>query len=96
MSVKLKTMRQIVLEELEHIPKGNDAQNELRLIYFNRRMHSLGRKAKEKRTAKDVLTESIARIKEEYPNFEPIYDKEFFEKEVFEIKKLWRENERKI
>jgi len=82
LSAKLKTMRQIVLEELEHIPKGNDAQNELRLIYFNRRMHSLGRKAKEKKTAKNVLAESIARIKEEYPNFEPEYDKEFFEGET--------------
>lgn len=71
-------MRQIVLEELEHIPKGNNAQNELRLVYFNKRMHSLGKKAKKEKTAKDILLESIAIIKNEYPNFKPIYDEDFF------------------
>ena len=85
---KLKTMRKRVLKELEHIPKGNNAQNELRLIYFNRRMHSLGRKVNEEKTAKDVLIESIARIKEDYPNFEPVYDKEFFESEGSKVKKV--------
>jgi hypothetical protein len=69
----------MVLDELEHIPRGEDVQNELRLIYFNRRMHSLGRKARERKTAKDVLMESITRIKEDHPNFEPEYDREFFE-----------------
>lgn len=85
LSAKLKKMRQITLEELEHIPKGNDAQNELRLIYFNRRMHSLGRKEKEKKTAKDVLMESIELTKREYPNSELIYDKEFFDNRSSEI-----------
>jgi hypothetical protein len=85
---KLKTMRQKVLDELSHIPKGNSAQNELRLIYFNRRMHSLGKRANNEKTAKDVLMESIARIKEEYPNFEPVYDKEFFESESSKVKKV--------
>ena len=85
---KLKAMRQKVLKELEHIPKGNNAQNELRLIYFNRRMHSLGRKANEEKTAKDVLIESIALIKEDYPNFEPRYDREFFESEDSEVKRV--------
>lgn len=78
MSLKLKKMRQKVLEELDHIPRGGDAQNELRLIYWNRRMRSLGRKAREKKTAKEVLMESIARIKEEYPDFVPEYDENFF------------------
>lgn len=78
MSLKLKKMRQTVLEELEHIPKGADPQNELRLIYWNRRMRSLGRKAREKKTAKEILMESIARIKEDYPSFEPEYDESFF------------------
>jgi hypothetical protein len=85
---KLKAMRQRVLKELEHIPKGNNAQNELRLIYFNRRMHSLGKKMNEEKTAKDILMESIARIKEDYPNFEPVYDKEFFEGEGSKVKRL--------
>lgn len=77
--MSLKLMRQTVLEELEHIPRGGDAQNELRLIYFSRRMHSLGKKARERKTAKEVLMESITRIKGDHPNFEPEYDKEFFE-----------------
>jgi hypothetical protein len=88
MLAKLKAMRQIVLEELEHIPKGNNAQNELRLIYFNRRMHSLGKKAKEEKTAKDILLESIALIKKEYPNFEPIYDEEFFAERNLKFNKV--------
>jgi hypothetical protein len=79
LSLILKGVRKTVLEELEHIPKGGDAQNELRLIYFNRRMHSLGKKG-EKKTAKEILMESVARVKEDYPNFEREYDDEFFKK----------------
>ncbi|MEM5791102.1 MAG: hypothetical protein QXP77_03605 [Candidatus Aenigmatarchaeota archaeon] len=89
-------MRQVVLEELEHIPKGNNAQNELRLIYFNKRMHSLGKKAKEEKTAKDVLLESIALIKKEYPNFEPIYDEDFFKERNLKFNRVYQKNEREI
>jgi len=32
--------------------------------------------------------ESIARIKENYPNFEPAYDKEFFESEGSKVTRL--------
>jgi len=76
---KLKDMRQKVLEELEHIPRGNAAQNELRFIYFNRRMNSLGKKGKGEKTAKDILLECIAQVKKEYPSFKPIYDKDYFD-----------------
>jgi hypothetical protein len=51
-------------------------------------MHSLGKKMNEEKTAKDILMESIARIKEDYPNFEPVYDKEFFEGEGSKVKRL--------
>lgn len=74
-------MRRNVLEELDHIPKWPEPQGELRLIYWSRRMRSLGRKAKGRKTAKEVLMECIERLRKEYPNFEPIYDKDYFEKE---------------
>jgi hypothetical protein len=79
-SSKLKEMRKRVLEELEHIPDWPEPQNELRLIYWRRRMRSLGGKAKERKTAKEVLMESIKRLRESYPNYEPVYDKGYFEK----------------
>lgn len=85
-------MRRGVLKELEHIPKGNNAQNELRLIYFNRRMRSLEKKRNEGKTAKDLLMESIAQIKEGYPNFGT---KSFFESGGSKVKRWeykWMEN----
>ena len=77
---KLKQMRETVLKELEHIPNWPGPQAELRMVYWSRRMHSLGRKADRQKTAKEVLEESIDSLKRDYPNFRFEYDAEFFNK----------------
>ena len=46
MNEKLKAIREQVKAEMEHIPRGGPAQNELRMIYWPLRMNSLGKKAK--------------------------------------------------
>jgi hypothetical protein len=86
--LKLKQMREKVLKELEHIPDWPEPQKDLRMIYWFQRMHSLGKKAKVKKTAKEVLEECIAYLKKQGgvyykkgSDYEFLYDKEFFEKE---------------
>jgi hypothetical protein len=82
MADKLKTMQERVKEELEHIPDwpDPDPQKELRMIYNTRRMRSLGKKAKSKQTAKEVLKECISDLKPKYPDFQFLYDEDFFNK----------------
>ncbi len=75
---KLKEMREQVNTELEHIPRGNQSQNELRMMYQINRMRSLGKKAKTKATKEDILLESIDYLKKQHPNFTPQYDTKFF------------------
>jgi hypothetical protein len=75
----LKEMRDQVLQELEHIPKHpKHCQSELRMSYFMSRMHSLGKKAKEEKTAFDVLQECIDHLKKEFPTADFCYDLSFF------------------
>jgi len=81
MPQKLKQMREIVLRELEHIPNWPEPQGELRMVYWNRRMHSLGRKVNRQKTAKEVLEESIASLRRDYPDFKFEYDEQFFNKD---------------
>ena len=58
---RLKEMRQIEKEELEHVPRGDMPQQELGLLYPMLRMHSLGKKGKGK--SKDgVLGEAIESV----------------------------------
>jgi len=78
MTSKLKEMREQVKKELEHIPRGNTPQNELRMLYWPLRMHSLGKKAKSDETKEEVLRRSIERIKEDCRDFAPQYDKKIF------------------
>lgn len=75
---KLRAMRELVKGELEHVEKGNMLQNELRMIYWVSRMHSLGRKAESVQSKEEVLKGSIEFIKREHPDFTPQYDKRFF------------------
>ena len=75
---KIKKMRNQVLGELEHIPKGLFPQGELRMCYWGMRMHSLSDKVSEKKTPREVLQEGISLLKKNYPNFEFKYDKKFF------------------
>ena len=81
MGQKLRQMREAVLSELEHIPNWPEPQGELRMVYWSRRMHSLGRKVNRQKTAKEVLDESIASLKEDYPDFKFEYDEQFFNRD---------------
>jgi hypothetical protein len=76
---KGKTIREIVKEEISHIPRGNAAQNELRMLYWPLRMHSLGKKAITHKTKKEILIEAINATKTSYPDFMAKYDEEFFD-----------------
>ncbi len=78
LSIKLKQMRKKVLEELEHIPKGSIPQGEPRGMYWIKRIHSSGKKAKINRTPRDVLDECISYLKRGYPDSEFGYDQAFF------------------
>ena len=80
MADKLKTMQERVKEELEHIPDEPELQNVLRMSYWDSRMHSLGKKAKSKQKAKEVLEGCISRLKADYPDFQFKYDEDFFNK----------------
>jgi len=83
---KLKQMREKVLKELEHIPDWPKPQIDLRMAYWSYRMHSLGKKAKVKKSAKEVLDESIRHLRkhggsylQKSSDYEFQYDKEFFQ-----------------
>ena len=75
--MKREEMTRIVKSELEHIPKGSkgSVQNRLR-VYYNawRRRDLLRGKAKE-----ETLEEAIKMLKEGYPDFNPKFDRDFFE-----------------
>lgn len=73
-----KKMREKVQSELSHIPRGNEPQNNLRLLYWTLRMSSLGKKAKSEKTKEDVLIEAIDAVRKEYPDFKPRFDSDFF------------------
>lgn len=77
---KSKRMQEKINEELKHIPDWPNPQGELRMIYQTRRMHSLGKKAERKQTAKEVLEGCISHLKDHYPNFQFKYDEAFFNK----------------
>ena len=75
---KLAKMRNIVEEELKHIPRGDLNQNFLRQTFAALRMNSLGRKAQYPNSRQAVLKASIDLMKKTYPDFKPTYDKPFF------------------
>ena len=68
MTAELTPMMEKVLSELEHIPKGPCPQGELRRLYFNARMNSLGKKGTGTQTPKKysksvfVASEKTSRI----------------------------------
>jgi len=66
------------MDEMEHIPRGDYAQNELRMYYWPLRMHSLGKKRKTIETKESILKRSIEMVKESDSNFKPHYDEQFF------------------
>ena len=76
--MKIKEMTNKVNEELNHIPriKGWLNQNMLREYYNDMRRHDLSQNPT--LPAKDTLIKAIDAMRKDTPNFEPIYDKEFF------------------
>jgi len=75
---KLKEIREQVKKEIEHISRGNQPQNYLRMYYWPLRMNSLGKKAKNNETKEEVLKKSIEAVKNDYPDFTPQFDEKFF------------------
>ena len=59
---KLGKMREIVQEELKHIPGDNPAQKRLRQIYWMLRMNSLG----EKISGQSIKRRYIARVRQNH------------------------------
>ncbi len=78
MHTKLKQMRAKVKEELDHIPDWPSHQGELRMVYWSRRMRSLGKKATNHQSAKEVLEDCMAEMKREYQIYDFKFDREFF------------------
>ena len=79
-SDKSKKMQEKVQEELKHIRDWPEPQGELRMLYQARRMHSLGKKATSKQTAKEVLMKCISDLQPKYPDHQFKYDEDFFNK----------------
>ena len=79
MNESLKAMREQVMAEMKYIPRGNYAQNMLRMIYWPLRMNSLGKKAKTVETKESILKKAIEETRKTYPDFSPKYDDHFFE-----------------
>jgi len=66
-----------VAEELKHIPQGSVHQNMLRAGYHNMRKRELSQKLA--LSAKDSLLKAIEVVIKHNPDFQPAYDKEFFQ-----------------
>ena len=75
---KHKAMLKQVKEEMNHLPKGDFPQNKLRMYYQLLRMHSLGKKAKAKKSKEEILEEAIDAVKKDHSTFAPNFDPEFF------------------
>jgi hypothetical protein len=81
--VELHEMRERVLEEMDHMPEHpRQRQSDLRQAHGLLRMNSLGKKAVGKKTAGEVLRESVAHVRQRHPGFQRKYDVKFFGKGV--------------
>lgn len=77
--MKREQMNRIVNEELSHIPRGakRTLQRGLRMMYNMIRRRELARNPSARRS--DSLALAIKRIRDNEANFNPQYDKSFFE-----------------
>ena len=73
-----KQMREQVLVELGHIPKGNLDQSLLRMAYEVARLNSLGGRSQVGGTRGDVLRFSVAQVRRGSPGAPLAYDAVFF------------------
>ncbi len=78
--LSLADMRQLVLQEMDHIPRWpKDTQSELRMSYWILRMNSLGKKATLANDRSVVMAKCLAEAKKRHPDAKWLYDKDFFE-----------------
>jgi hypothetical protein len=81
MPLPVADMRNLVREELTHIPDYPEPQGDLRMIYWSRRMRSLGRKAVREQTRAEVLLDCVAFLRTQYPDYGFRYDPAYFQDE---------------
>ena len=74
--MKREEMNKIIKFELGYIPKGpkGSVQNKLRFYYNAYRRRGLVKGKQREESLKDAIN----RLKEEYPDFNPMFDKDFF------------------
>jgi hypothetical protein len=75
----LAQMRELVLQELDHIPRWpKEQQSYLRSAYWFWRMNSLGKKAELPNDRAAVLQHCLDRLAKEHPGEEFSFDAAFF------------------
>ena len=75
----LAEMRQLVLQEMEHIPRWpKETQSLLRMAYWFWRMNSLGKKAELPNDRSKVMEKCLKDLAKDYPTAHFEYDKTFF------------------
>ena len=80
--MRLTEMRSQVREELARIPDWpKPQQSELRMRYWARRMHSLGKKGSSDTGPSQILRECLNDLRRDYPDFVFLYDQTFFQPE---------------
>jgi hypothetical protein len=75
----LPAMRELVLEEMEHIPRRpKETQCYLRMAYWVSRMNSLGKKAELPNDRSQVMKKCLEDLAEEKPGVKFQYDEKYF------------------
>jgi hypothetical protein len=78
--LSLKEMRQMVLQEMDHIPRWpKEHQSELRMSYWFWRMNSLGKKAEVPNDRSAVLKKCLDDAAKRFPGVEFQFDNSFFQ-----------------
>jgi predicted metallopeptidase len=77
--LSLAEMRQLVLQELDHIPRWpKGSQSDLRGLYWFWRMNSLGKKAVLDNDRSAVMQKCLDDLAKRHPGVEFLYDQTFF------------------
>ncbi len=75
----LAEMRQLVLQEMDHIPRWpKESQSYLRADYWFWRMNSLGKKAEVANDRSAVMQKCLDDLAKQRPGMEFLYDQAFF------------------
>lgn len=77
--MKLTDMRAKVRTELAHIPDWPQPQGDLRMVYWSRRMASLGAKQREAGTPLEIVRRCIAQLEPDHPGHQFEYDESYFQ-----------------